>query len=272
MIQNWYSRLPYRQSQKGQQASMNRILAKYKQQCGATLTAPQTGALEKAISRQDYTEEEILAIIMRARGHHRVAGVAGSQRRASFRPPRWHGGSDPRATERSTRRPAGLQKLPTADDPHLYGQAWTEISLLRMPDSPAEGMEFVSHQIGASPHDRRFGSRTIDPPDAPAPAPRLSALRLMLRSTSRGAGGANAQVQDDGAFQIQAQLLSDTYRLELSGIPDGYYLKTVKLGGQPIPDAIFDFSSGGPTDGRVELVLAPPSGVLAGSVNNSKGG
>jgi hypothetical protein len=119
------------------------------------------------------------------------------------------------------------------------------------------------------PSIKLSGSFAIDPPDAPAP--RFSAMRLMLRSVVRGAGGANAQVQDDGTFQIQAQLPSDTYRLELSGIPDGYYLKKVNLSGQEVPDAIFDFSSGGPADGRVELVLAPTSGVLAGSVNNSKG-
>ena len=65
------------------------------------------------------------------------------------------------AAERLARRPAALPKLPAADGPHLHGQAGTEVSLLRMPGSATERMEFLSHQIGAGAHDRRFGPRSV---------------------------------------------------------------------------------------------------------------
>jgi hypothetical protein len=110
------------------------------------------------------------------------------------------------------------------------------------------------------------GGVTMDPRDAPAPS--FSGLHLLLRSLAR-LGQTTAQVGDNGSFQTQAQLFGDTYRLEASGLPDGYYLKAVKLAGQEVPDAILDLSSGAPA--QIELVVAATSGVLAGSVNNSKG-
>ena len=53
-----------RQSQAGQTAELNKALAKYKQQCGATLTRAQRGQLHTAITKQDYTPEEILELII----------------------------------------------------------------------------------------------------------------------------------------------------------------------------------------------------------------
>ena len=75
-----------------------------------------------------------------------------------------------------------------------------------------------------------------------------------------------AQLNDDGTFQ--ATLAADSYMVEAGGLPDGYYLKSVKLAGREMPDATLDLNYGG---GQVEVVLAPAAGDVTGTVQNSHG-
>jgi len=53
----------------------------------------------------------------------------------------------------------------------------------------------------------------------------------------------------------------------VNGLPDGYYLKTVKLSGREIPDAALDLTIGG---GQMEVVLAPNAGDITGQVQNAR--
>ena len=99
---------------------------------------------------------------------------------------------------------------------------------------------------------------------------KLSAVRLNFTPAQPGPGnqGRNGQTQlgDDGSFQ--AELAADAYTVEAAGLPDGYYLKSVKLAGREMPDATLDLSYGG---GAVEVVLAPSAGDVTGTVQNSRG-
>jgi hypothetical protein len=102
------------------------------------------------------------------------------------------------------------------------------------------------------------------------PSVRLSSLRLNFAPSEPGIGnqGANGQTQlaDDGTFQTT--LAADAYIVEAGGLPDGYYLKSVKLAGREMPDAALDLNYGG---GQVEVVLAAAAGDVTGVVQNSRG-
>jgi len=78
------------------------------------------------------------------------------------------------------------------------------------------------------------GSITVE---GTQPAINYGSLRLNFVPAQQGQNG-QAQVKADTTFQ--AQLDADSYTLEVNGLPDGYYLKTVKLSGREIPDAALD--------------------------------
>jgi hypothetical protein len=101
------------------------------------------------------------------------------------------------------------------------------------------------------------------------PPARLSSVRLTFTPVESGPGnqGRNGQAQlaDDGTFQTE--LAADAYTVEPGGLPDGYYLKSVKLAGREMPDATLDLSYGG---GAVDVVLAPAAGDVTGLVQNAR--
>jgi len=105
--------------------------------------------------------------------------------------------------------------------------------------------------------------------DSTQPAVRLSSVRLTFTPSEPGPGnqGRNGQAQpaDDGSFQTD--LSADAYLVEAGGLPDGYYLKSVKLAGREMPDATLDLSYGG---GPIDVVLAPTAGDVTGSVQNAR--
>jgi len=105
--------------------------------------------------------------------------------------------------------------------------------------------------------------------DSTQPAIRLSSVRLTFTPSEPGPGnqGRNGQTQlaDDGTFQTE--LSADAYLVEAGGLPDGYYLKSVKLAGREMPDATLDLSYGG---GPIDVVLAPTAGDVTGSVQNAR--
>jgi hypothetical protein len=95
-----------------------------------------------------------------------------------------------------------------------------------------------------------------------------TSLRLSFVSAQPGFGGGQggqAQVNADGTFQ--AQLDADSYTLDLSGVPAGYYFKSVKLSGRDMPDAVLDLNIGG---GQIEVVLASNAGSVTGQVQNAR--
>jgi hypothetical protein len=109
------------------------------------------------------------------------------------------------------------------------------------------------------------GSITVE---GTQPSVSYTSLRLSFVTSQPGAGGGQngqAQVNADGTFQTQ--LDADSYTLDVSGVPDGYYLKSVRLSGRDMPDAALDLSLGA---GQMELVLASNAGSVTGQVQNAR--
>jgi len=106
--------------------------------------------------------------------------------------------------------------------------------------------------------------------DGTQPNVRMGSLRLTFTPTETGGGGlgrnGQTQLNDDGTFQ--ATLAADSYIVEAGGMPDGYYLKSVKLAGREMPDATLDLNYGG---GQIQVVLARTAGDITGTVQNSHG-
>jgi len=110
--------------------------------------------------------------------------------------------------------------------------------------------------------------------DGTQPSVRMGSLRLTFTPAEPGPGNQgrngqaqlNTQINDDGTFQ--ATLAADAYIVDAGGLPDGYYLKSVKLAGREMPDTMLDLNYGG---GQVEMVLAPTVGDVTGVVQNGRG-
>jgi hypothetical protein len=101
----------------------------------------------------------------------------------------------------------------------------------------------------------------------------LQNVRLNFNSSSpQGAGGRGGgrqgriNIAADGKFQTE--LSADTYNVEITNAPAGFYLKTVKLAGQPVPNNVLDLAFSG---GVVDVVLANDAGTITGKVERSNG-
>jgi hypothetical protein len=72
-----------------------------------------------------------------------------------------------------------------------------------------------------------------------------------------------------GAFTI-ANVAAERYRIRLSGIPQGYYVKNILLGNQDVRATGLDFTAGPAAAGELTITLASPAGSIDGAVKNSK--
>ena len=81
-----------------------------------------------------------------------------------------------------------------------------------------------------------------------------------------GGGNGRIDIAADGKFSTQ--LDGDTYNVEVTGAPAGYYLKSVKLTGREVPDNILDVTFSGSV---LDLVLANDSGSITGKVERPNG-
>jgi hypothetical protein len=77
-------------------------------------------------------------------------------------------------------------------------------------------------------------------------------------------GISNASTRPDGAFSFR-DLVPGIYTLNLSGAPEGYYLKSATLGGKNVLEAGVDLS-GGSSSVPLELLLSPAAGRIDGIV------
>ncbi len=98
-----------------------------------------------------------------------------------------------------------------------------------------------------------------------------AAINVMLRPKTSGPmmGGGGAQLKDDLSFKI-GNLSADPYEVNVGGLPEGFYLKSVRLGQLDITETGADFSQGGAA-GDLTIVINPNGGQIEGSVQNSKG-
>ncbi len=98
----------------------------------------------------------------------------------------------------------------------------------------------------------------------------LANIRVMLRPRDAGAqrfgGPPSARVRDDGSFSI-ANVSADQYRVSVSGLPDGFYVKSVRAGERDVLASGLDLASGA---AAIEIVLRPNAGQVSGTVQNSR--
>ncbi len=79
-------------------------------------------------------------------------------------------------------------------------------------------------------------------------------------------GQVGARVKDDGTFQIEG-VSRDKFFLNLYGIPEGTYVRSVRMGGQEVVDKGFDLSQleSAPA---LEVILSPKAAVVEGLVRD----
>jgi protocatechuate 3,4-dioxygenase beta subunit len=81
-------------------------------------------------------------------------------------------------------------------------------------------------------------------------------------------GGQTARVRPDGTFAFE-HLLPEVHPLEVSGLPDGSYVKSVQFAGRPVDDWKIDLSSG--EGGALVIEVSPNAGEVSGVVPDSRG-
>jgi protocatechuate 3,4-dioxygenase beta subunit len=95
----------------------------------------------------------------------------------------------------------------------------------------------------------------------------LSSLGVFLRSDESGAlaHGARTTVKADGSFSVE-NVLPEHYRVEVSGLRDDYYLKTVYVGNQEVASSDVDLS----LNRTLRLVVSADGGKIQGMVLDDK--
>src|SRR5580704_9394327 len=71
----------------------------------------------------------------------------------------------------------------------------------------------------------------------------------------------------DGAFSI-SDVISDVYHLQVMGLPDGYWVKSIRMGDQDVKLTGIDLTRG-PGD-SIEVIVAPNAGQIDGGVLNDR--
>jgi hypothetical protein len=79
-------------------------------------------------------------------------------------------------------------------------------------------------------------------------------------------GGAGARVKDDNTFQLQ-NAGANIFEVTLFGLPDGFYVKSIKSGETDVLAAGLDVAKG--ASQPLEVVLSPNAGSVSGAVQNT---
>jgi hypothetical protein len=92
---------------------------------------------------------------------------------------------------------------------------------------------------------------------------------LQPKITGPMVGGAGGQVKDDQTFKL-LNVSQDPYDLNVFGLPEGFYLKSVRLGQQDVTETGVDFTQGISAE-QFTVVINPNGGQVDGAVQNAKG-
>jgi protocatechuate 3,4-dioxygenase beta subunit len=77
-----------------------------------------------------------------------------------------------------------------------------------------------------------------------------------------------AAIKPDGKFELRG-LSRGTYAVEIGGLPEGAYVKSVNLAGRSVSDSEIDLTSG--ASGDLQIEVSPDAGEVAGTVRNAAG-
>jgi len=94
-------------------------------------------------------------------------------------------------------------------------------------------------------------------------------VQLMPRETATiymNAG--NAKVGEDGGFRMD-DVSPEQYNLSVYGLPDGYYVKTIRYGETDISSGALDLPPGG-SYAPLDIIVSPEAGQVSGGVQNPK--
>jgi uncharacterized surface anchored protein len=107
-------------------------------------------------------------------------------------------------------------------------------------------------------------------PAAATPGAKPPALPTIIVTPAEVANfnSIRAQSKDDGTFQLRG-IAPDVYRINVIGLPDGAYLKSIRFGGQEVTKSTVDLSSG--ASGQLDILISPNAADVTGVVRNSKG-
>lgn len=113
---------------------------------------------------------------------------------------------------------------------------------------------------------------TQQPQNAPAGMPPMlgPGTRSIRLSTTEGisVSAPAAQFNTDGTFQLKG-VAPSKYFIQVNGLPQGAYVKSMRFGGQDVTRAPLDLTAGG--GGTLEVVLSSKAADVTGSVLNDKG-
>ena len=116
------------------------------------------------------------------------------------------------------------------------------------------------------PPDQKDAS---DPNKKPDPVTDISNVRIVLNVDDNPlASLATVQIGKDGTATLK-RVNADKYKLVLTGLPPGTYLKSAKYGDRDVLDSGLDLRQGGA--GSLDLVIAAPAAEVSGVVRNDKG-
>jgi hypothetical protein len=96
----------------------------------------------------------------------------------------------------------------------------------------------------------------------------LSSLMLRLMPREAGLmvfGNSQARLSEDGSFRIE-DVAADIYNLSIYGMPEGFYLKSVRSGETDVLASGLDTTTG--QIAPLQVLLSPNAGQLTGTVQN----
>ncbi len=92
--------------------------------------------------------------------------------------------------------------------------------------------------------------------------PKVSGGAMMMM------GGGGMQMKDDLTFKV-TNLSPDPYDINVRGMPEGFYVKSIRMGQADVTETGVDFSQGGVDE--ITVILNPNGGEIDGAVQNAKG-
>ncbi len=103
-----------------------------------------------------------------------------------------------------------------------------------------------------------------------AAQPNLKSVRVSLLPSERRevlAPLPNTQVKEDGTFTL-SNVRPDSYHLTAFELPDGYYVKSIRMGDEDVLDSGLKLNGG--STGPISIALSPGTGEIAGIVQNAQ--
>jgi hypothetical protein len=110
---------------------------------------------------------------------------------------------------------------------------------------------------------------------APQPQPRQpggklvpTAIPVVLLRATAGQLSSTTRTNDDGTFEIH-NIAPDLYQVEVQGLTQGTYVKSIRFGSQDVTKTALDLT--GSSGGTLSVVLSPNAGDIGGIVHGSDG-